>query len=255
MDTDGLNLGEKKWLSGKLLEEHDLIKRHFRHLVSETLKSLEERGIGPKALIRHLTGLQALDPVQKDTPLVLFQDRLEKMQKCTSVQEVLTVVQDGYSFFNYGLIEDIIMELGSTDDEKMLQKYKEHLKVYCERSIFEIPHSYGPPGDCLVFMNGNDEFEKYTVNEVDRFIFKLTEIFNITRHTLRLVSIKKGSIQLTFHIPDFVAKVIFPLSRDQERALEGEGITEITCRNYHVSLKVRISTRIYKYIIHACSVE
>ena len=239
MDTTGLTRGQEDVLSGKLLEEHSLIKRQFQRLVFKTLRSLEKRGVGPKDLVGHLMGLQALDPILKGSPPVLFQDRIEKMLKCTSIQDVLLVVWDSYSFFNYGLIEDIILDLGSEDDKEMLLKYKRDFENYCERRIYETPCLYGPSGDCSVVMKIDNEFEKYTLNELKRFIFKLTKIFNITQHTLRLESVEKGCIQLNFQIPDFIAKQVFPLSRDQEKALKSEDVIEITCGNYYISLKVR----------------
>ena len=256
MDTTGLTADEKDSLFGRLLCESRAIASQFYDLVFKTFTSLEERGNGPKKLVVHLMSLQALDPVVEKASPVTFQDRLDKMDKCTTVMDVLPVINDYISFFNYDVIEDIIKKLGSEDDQEMLQQYKKDFKSYCKRRIYEAPLTYGPSGDCLVVMKKDCDFKNYTLNELKLFKHRLEKIFNITQYPLRLVSVDKGCIKLNFYIPDFVANEVFPLSRDQERALEGEDIKKITCRNYHVSLEVRISTRIYKYIIHVtCSVE
>ena len=43
---------------------------------------------------------------------------------------------------------------------------------------------------------------------------------------------EKSCFQFTFQVPSFVQQDIFPLSREQERALASKGITRLTCGEY-----------------------
>ena len=207
MDTAGLNKEEKDSLFGRLLSESRDIRRQFYAIVYKIFASLKKRGVSPTDLVVHLISLQALDPVLKDASPVTFQDRSDKLDKCTTVLEVLPVIQDYFSFFNYDVIEHIIKELGSEDDKKMLQQYEQYFKAYCKRRIYEAPPMYGTSGDCRVVMMTDNSFEKYTLNELKVLKFRLTRIFKITQHPLHL-----EFVQHNFQIPD----IVHVAKRDQE---------------------------------------
>ena len=50
---------------------------------------------------------------------------------------------------------------------------------------------------------------------------------------LRLCQIDRGCFELTFQVPSLVQQEIFPLSREQEMALEEEGVVKLKCGKYH----------------------
>ena len=65
------------------------------------------------------------------------------------------------------------------------------------------------------------------------FRHKLSEILRVSSQSiLRLCRVEKGCFQLTFQVPSFLQQEIFPLSREQERALEAVGIIRLTCGEY-----------------------
>ena len=65
------------------------------------------------------------------------------------------------------------------------------------------------------------------------FRHKLSEILRVSSQgVLRLCQVEKGCFQLTFQVPSFVQHEVFPLSREQERALKTEGVIKLTCGEY-----------------------
>ena len=77
------------------------------------------------------------------------------------------------------------------------------------------------------------QYENYTVTEIEGFRQKLSKILRVSSQgVLRLCRVEKGCFQLLFQVPSFVQQVIFPLSREQERALAAEGVIRLTCGEY-----------------------
>ena len=243
LDTTGLNNDQRDFLIGKLIDESRKMMFRFQRLVSRTIHSLEERGIAPEKVVTCLMTLTALDPVLKDTPQVLsFHELLEKMLESHTVGRVLFAIRDYFSFFNYDIIECIIRETGSESDKEELKSYEDDLGEYCQRRVFESPPVYGPcneSGDCFVVVKKEDK-EKITLKELQLFRSRLANILHITRHTLRLVTVREGCMELTFQIPQFVEKRIFPLSENQKVAVKEEGVKELTCGDYQILLEVSI---------------
>ena len=53
---------------------------------------------------------------------------------------------------------------------------------------------------------------------------------------------EEGCIQLTFQVPLFVRQKIFPLSKEQEKALEAMGVTKLTHGEYQFLVRLSDST-------------
>ena len=82
-------------------------------------------------------------------------------------------------------------------------------------------------------MKLDSRYDNYTVADIKGFCRKLSKTLHLSSGgVLRLCRIEKGCIQLIFQVPSFVQQKIFPLSREQEKALEAEGVIKLTCGKY-----------------------
>ena len=182
--------------------------------------------------------LGAFDPVFKEPQVPVFQYCFPKLEAADSISKVFLVLKDYFSFFNYHIIEHIIEELGTEEDKTELHKYKEELNQYAKRRIFECLPEFGPVSQsdadhADVFVKVDLQYENYTVEQVEWFRHKLSEILRVSSQgILRLCRVDKGCFQLMFQVPASVQHEIFPLSREQEKALAAMGVIRLTCGDY-----------------------
>ena len=81
-------------------------------------------------------------------------------------------------------------------------------------------------------------YENYTVAETEVFCHKLNEILRVSSEgVLRLCRVDKGCFQLMFQVPSFVQHAIFPLCKEQERALSALHVITLTCGEYLFKVK------------------
>ena len=168
--------------------------------------------------------------------------RFKELKAADTIYGMFLVLNDYFSFFNYQLIEHMIKELGTEEDKARLQQYEEHFNEYAMRKIFECLPEFGPISDADhadVFVKVDSHYENYTVAEIVGFRQKLSEVLRVSSQgALRLCRIDKGCFQLMFQVPSFVQEEIFPLSREQERALATVGVIKLTCGRYQFLVKV-----------------
>ena len=169
----------------------------------------------------------------------MLQFCLERLEAVDTIPEVFLVLKDYFSFFNYHIIEHIIDELGAEEDKTRLQRYKEYFNWYAKRRIFECLPEFEPVNDAShadIFVKVDSQYDNYTVAEIEVFCHKLGGILRVSsRGILHLCRVEEGCLQLTFQVPLFVQKEVFPLSREQERTLKAEGVIKLTCGKYQFS--------------------
>lgn len=186
--------------------------------------------------------LRAFDPMYKGPQASAFHHHFEDLQAANTVSKVFLNLADHFSFFNYHLLEHIITVLGTEKDKDNLQRYKEQFDQYAKRRIYECPPQFGTvseTGSTNVFVKVDSQYDKYTVTEVESFRCLVSKILHISpQGILRLCRIEKGCFQLTFQVPLFVELNIFPLSKEQEKALTAEGVVALTCGKYQFLRKV-----------------
>ena len=223
----------------------------FQELVSATIKSLIRQNVSVDEFVPHVMTLGAFDPVVKEPQVLLFQDCLKELKAAGTISKVFIVLNDYFSFFNYDIIEHIIKELGTHEDKAELQKYKDNFNQYARRRIFECGPHFGPESETHhadIFVKLDSQYDNYTVVEIMGFRQKLCEILRVSSQgILRLCRVDKGCLQLMFQVPLFVHHEIFPLSREQEKALAGIGVIRLTCGEYQ--FQVRLSVGV---IVNAC---
>ena len=213
----------------------------FQKLVSATIRSLAQRNVPPTKLFCHVMTLKTLGPVFEEPQVPLFCHRFRELQAAKTIYDIFPVLNDYFSFFNYQLIEHIVNEFGTEDDKANLQKYKEDFNQYAKRKIFECPPEFGHVIDADhadIFVKVDLQYENCTVVQIERFRQKLSGILCVSSQgILRLCRVDKGCFQLMFQVPTFVQQAIFPLSREQEKALVAMGVIKLTCGEYQFKVK------------------
>ena len=244
LDLSRLTHEQQQELRGRLQFESQQIMIRFQELVSATMNSLIKQTVSPTVLVSHVMTLGAFKPVfkepqvqePKEGEVPVFQYCFQRLQAADSIPQIFLVLKDYFSFFNHHIIEHIIKALGTTGDKAKLQKYKEDFNQYAKRRIFECQSEFGPVSDVHhadIFVKVDAQYENYTVAEIEVFRHKLSEILCVSSQgVLRLCRVEKGCFQLTFQVPSFMQHGIFPLSREQQRALRAEGVIKLTCGEY-----------------------
>ena len=242
LNVSGLTHEQQRKLRSRLRVESQEIMFKFQQLFSTVYKSLCEQEVTVNTLVTHLLSLGALDTLSKHSQKPLLQTFFQELQNAGSIEDVLWVIKDYFSFFNYHVIEHIVYGLGTDQDRVELQNYKEHFHRYSKRRIFECPPAYGPmsSGDHAdLVLKVDSAYEQFRVEELENFEYKLSRTLHVTpQSVLRLCKVEEGCLQLIFQVPSFVQQEIFPLSSEQERSLAAEGVIRLTCGDYQFAAKV-----------------
>ena len=242
LDLSGLTDAQKQELRGRLRLEYQEIVMQFQKLVSATMTSLTKRHILLTDIVSHIMTLGAFDQVYDGQQVPAFHHRYKELQAADTVSKIFLVLKDYFSFFNYHIIEHIITTCGTKKDKHKMQRYSKRFDQYAKRRIFECNPQFGPESDTNhadVFVKVDSQYENYTVTEVERFRCQLSKLLHVSSQgVLRLCRVEKGCFQLIFQVPSFVQQKIFPLSREQERALAEERVIRLTCGQYQFPAEV-----------------
>ena len=208
----------------------------FQKLFSATKKSLQEKKVTVSELVGHLECLGLMKPTFKDAGLSPLRHQLPSLAKSETVNDVMSIVKDYCSFFNYHLLEHIIDEFGTTQDKDNLAGYKKDFEAYAQCCVIEGPLEVGKmseEGFSNMFVTLDEIFDNCTLSHVHVFVADLRKALNISSDIdLRLCYINRGSIKLTFQLPHSVRQDIFPLSPKQEALLADLGVVELSCGDY-----------------------
>ena len=242
LKVSGLTPEQQEGLSIRLCVESEDIVHKFWRLHSRVYESLRERSVPVGRLVAHLLSLRAFDPVYKDSKKPALQSFIKQLRSAGSIEDVLFIIRDYFSFFNYHVIEHIVEGLGTDQDRAELQNYKTEFDEYSKRRVYECPPEYGPKSDAEhvdLVVKVDSVFEEFTVKELKKFQYRLVRIFCVSSQSvLRLCQVEEGCLQLIFQVPSFVQQEIFPLSSEQESALAAEGVIRLTCGDNQFTAKV-----------------
>ena len=242
LKVSGLSPEQQEGLRIRLCVESEDIVHKFWRLHSRVYESLRKQNIAVGRLVAHLLSLHAFDPVYKDSQKPALQSFIKELRSAESIEDVLFIIRDYISFFNYHVIEHIVEGLGTDQDRVELQNYEREFDEYSKRRVYECPPEYGPKSDVEhvdLVVKVDSVFEEFTVKELKKFEYRLSRIFCVSpQSVLRLCQVEEGCLQLIFQVPSFVQQEIFPLSGEQESALAAEGMIRLTCGDYQFSTKV-----------------
>ena len=242
LQVSGLTPKQQERLRIRLCVESEDIMDKFWRLHSRVYESLRERNIPVDRLVAHLLLLRAFDPVYKDSQKSALQSFFQELRSAGSIGDVLFIIRDYFSFFNYRVIKHIVEGLGTDQDRVELQNYERDFDEYSKRRVYECPPEYGSKSDAEhvdLVVKVDSVFDEFTVKELMNFEYRLSRIFFVTpQSVLRLCRVEEGCLQLIFQVPLFVQQEIFPLAIEQERDLAAEGVIRLTCGDYQFASKV-----------------
>lgn len=244
LDVSRLTDEHQQALKGRLYSESQQIIIAFQKLVSATRRSLEEQDIPLSDIVSDIMTLGAFDSVYKGQQVPALHQYLENLQTAHRVSDIFLTLRYNLSFFNYHIIEHIIEVLGTKKDKDNLQNYKKQFNQYAKRRIFECPPQFGPVSEtdhADLIVKLDSQYDKYTVTELEKFRCQLSKTFHVSpKGVLRLCQVKEGCMQLTFQVPLFVRQKIFPLSTEQKRTLQDNGVIRLTCGEYNFIPEVQM---------------
>ena len=250
LKVSGLTPEQQEGLRIRLCVESEDIVHKFWRLHSRVYESLREQNVPVGRLVAHLLSLRAFDPVYKDSQKPALQSFIKELRSAESIEDVLLIITDYFSFFNYRVIEHIVEGLGTDQDRVELQNYERDFDEYSKRRVYECPPEYGSKSDAEhvdLVVKVDSVFEEFTVKELKKFQYRLGQIICVApQSVLRLCRVEEGCLQLIFQVPSFVQQDIFPLSSEQECALTAKGVIRLTCGDYHFVAKV------CSYLLVAC---
>ncbi len=238
IQISNLSQSDIKALIPKLFLQSSNLSCKFSCLFSDLYLSLEQRSIPVKRLVICLIGLEAYPPVYKNSGQLLFKDQQSRLFAAVDLTEVWRIIKLYCSYFNYFIIEHITCRLGTDEDKQKMLLYKKAFSRYIERRVYQCPAEFGSfnDDDCTIIVKLDQSYDDCTANHLIILKDKLCDIFNISHNgVLRLCAVEQGCYELTFQAPLFIQESIFPLSLEQETALNELKIVWLLCGNYEFS--------------------
>ena len=228
LDTSQLSEDERSDLEDKLLRDAEVIIEKFSSLVTKTLLSLKRQGISYRDLaicVVHLKGF--------------VHDHEEEIEQAGCIENIFFILRKRHcwSFLNYNILEQIINEFGSDDVKKLLDWYHCDLKVYCKRSIFQVPKHI-----CSKENTAHPTFTvktpRNTLEGVIQAKRKIAETLGMRPSDLQICGVEEGCAKVDFLVPEYIAKTVLPPSSEQLAALAEESIQFLEYNGKPYSSKV-----------------
>ena len=172
LDFSRLTHEQQQELRSRLRVESEDIMIKFQHLFSTVYESLCAQSIPVDKLVTHLLSWGAFDPVIKGSEKPVFQTFLKELQDAGSIEKVLWVIRDYFSFFNYHVIEHIVSKLGTDQDKAELCNYKEEFDRYSKRRVYECLPVFGPVSGAdhvELRLKIDSVYEQFTLEAVENF--------------------------------------------------------------------------------------
>ena len=229
MYADGLFEDVKQKLDLNLED----IRKRYAAFVSCIFDHLCDKKVSVKKLRMYLIGLPAMEYNSNGEEFNLFSGVKDKLMKAVTIEKIFEVLQEYGSFMNYDVFQCILDHyniIPANGYEANVLNYSEHLKSYFDKHTLS------------EFIELNPRLEK--INDPSK---KLILKFNITLPTrvtkvvdlkkpiakicklqlsaLRLVSIEKGCVLVTFLIPPFVPD----LTLEQIQELQTLPVLSLKC--------------------------
>ena len=157
----------------------------------------------------------------------------EIFEDCDTIDKLLDEAEKHWSFFDYNLIELLILCLFEDEQHHLkvlLKDYIASFEKYARRRICECPSNVFEDekkiGKVVVFKIEECNFEAMTVGELKKLCSRLNSA--IGSYKLRLLKTDPGCVQLTFRALPSADEMIQKLTREEKQALRNMGVLSIT---------------------------
>ena len=157
----------------------------------------------------------------------------EIFEDCDTIDKLFDEAEKHWSFFDYDLIELLILCLFEDEQHHLkvlLKEYAASFEKYARRRVCECPSNVFEDekknGKVVVFKIEEYNFEAMTVGELKKLCSRLNSA--IGSYKLRLLKTDPGCVQLTFRALPSADKMIQKLTREEQQALRNMGVLSIT---------------------------
>ena len=135
LDVENLTENEVLTLQVQLRQGTRTIITDFSNLVFHMRESFKHNNIDPQDV-----ATTALGTATCESSTVALMETLD-VRNLNSVNVLMGhLLQNGYiSFFNYHIVQDLISRYGTDKDKEKLGEYETKFKMFCKRSVFEVP--------------------------------------------------------------------------------------------------------------------
>ena len=175
---------------GELVKETRSIKYQYAKLAAATKRSLKLRRVLPEQL------LAALEP-----------EIAKECKPSSSIPDIFASLCSHMSFFDYELLEQIILKFEDQNVLKKLDDYKKAIDSYCKNPLRQLPPNSLTNMDqnhrgckTSVKIKLDAEWNNATLADIRGFRQKFAAIFEIKEELLNLCSVEKGCILTNFHV-------------------------------------------------------
>lgn len=229
MRTTGLPESERQRLIGRLEGESQSIRLEFATLVHSTVTALKQLDITPRTLVRKFS--------YYDTSL------RSEFTNTDSIEDIIDVANDYWSFFNYDLLEYVITTFKLSRDG--IDRYIVNFKEYCQRRLCEcrsdVAGSHNESGRRIVLkMDNQMSVQRSTLQDLRRLQDQASKVTGVT--VMQLLKIEEGCLHLIYRIPHESIENINFLSVEKKQKLKKIGILSITCEKKMIRWQMSCST-------------
>ena len=228
-------------LKTRLFSESDAIMMNFINRFATFFQSLSDQKIHVKKIVASLKTFGAFGPIYKGENQPLLKDELGKLDLATTdMDDIMSIVTDYCSFFNYRLLSFLVSRHGTQKDKESLEQYEKEFSEYAKRRIFECPSEFGEmtKNNPILIVKLDDHYQGYSLNQLRLLETDLCKVFHVSNLNLR--QIRPGCLQLIFQLPSFVQKALLPLSQMQEEKLVALHVLSVDCGDYHFTSEVSV---------------
>lgn len=202
------------------------MKLEFSKLATATLRSLTSQKITPRQL------LAALEP-----------NLAQEYKALTTVTDILSSLCSHTSFFNYGVLEQIILKFEDQNVRKKLEDYKATVKSYCKNPLRQLPpnalanidQNHRLENLTQLSIKLDTEWHTATYEDIQGFKQKLASVLEVREEVLNLCSVEKGCILVKFLLLTSTAEDIFccGLTDKQKKTLKSISVIQVECLPYY----------------------
>jgi hypothetical protein len=124
-------------LEARLRSSAQSMRKKFASLFLKLVISFKQQGTLPRDLATGILALtQHSDPDSSKPLLVRYEADLKRAE---SVDDIFDILRPHMTFFNYEILEFLIEEMGSPNDKRNLESFRQEFTNFCRQSVFEIP--------------------------------------------------------------------------------------------------------------------
>ena len=241
-------MSELRLLKWKLIKASRKIVRKFASLERNTISMLKEKEVPLDEVKNYVLTLGVMhnESVYKDKPLLLQEKT--RIETVNDFGSLFLILKGYYSWFSFSIIEDLREDFlfnPETENDCGMTEYKSDFLAYCRLRIFECPKSMfsGPHSEGFVplRLKVDENFSMYTLNCVKEFESSISEIFGLSKHTLRLCDVTDGCVTVVFRIPNWLGDAI-TISSEQQQKLLQIGVKELGVAT-HTIYEVPVSVK------------